>query len=305
MSPDPVREETGGEAFEVPVRTGRASELAFVRDTLEHYANGSDSDSDDGLRARQALDALDAYCAASASSSKDEEGRRAFGEGEHLLKLSLDADRVVSELICVGKCLPPDDGPSNESCWLRTWADNEDLAGYVEDLHELGVWRISATFDGDCPTITLREQQPPAPSVSQQGTGERMLREVLLDLMNAADEIRGFYGIEEKAEGGQPDTEYDCAQHELAHAIEAARAALVRHRLGLAPAPPSGETGGPDPAAGLPDELRVLFRDQSIVIPRDAAVFDMIAAYANAPSATMSAEIPAPPIAPLAGETGA
>jgi hypothetical protein len=66
-----------------------------------------------------------------------------------------------------------DDGPSNEPCWLRTWADNEDLVGHVEDLHELGTWRISAIFDGDCPTVTLHERVEPAPSVFQQETGER------------------------------------------------------------------------------------------------------------------------------------
>jgi hypothetical protein len=129
----------------------------------------------------------------SASSSKDEEG--GFGEGEHLLKLSLDADRVVSELICVGRCLPPDDGPSNESCWLRTWADNEDLADHVEDLHHLGVWRISAIFDGDCPTITLHEQRSVAPSVSQQETGEREvteLRAALKDAIDLAEEGWGY-----------------------------------------------------------------------------------------------------------------
>lgn len=42
---------------------------------------------------------------------------------------------------------------------------------------------------------------------------------------------------------------------------------------------------------GLPADLASVLRDQSIVVPQDAAVFDMVAAWAKAPSATASAEI--------------
>jgi hypothetical protein len=46
-----------------------------------------------------------------------------------------------------------------------------------------------------------------------------------------------------------------------------------------------------DVTRGLPADLASVLRDQSIVVPQDAAVFDMVAAWAKAPSATASAEI--------------
>ncbi len=46
-----------------------------------------------------------------------------------------------------------------------------------------------------------------------------------------------------------------------------------------------------DVTSGLPADLASVLRDQSIVVPQDALVFDMVAAWAKAPSATASAEI--------------
>lgn len=46
-----------------------------------------------------------------------------------------------------------------------------------------------------------------------------------------------------------------------------------------------------DVTRGLPADLASVLRDQSIVVPQDAAVFDMVAAWAKAPSATASARI--------------
>ena len=42
---------------------------------------------------------------------------------------------------------------------------------------------------------------------------------------------------------------------------------------------------------GLPADLASVLRDQSVVVPQDAAVFALIAAWAKAPSPTASAEI--------------
>ena len=42
---------------------------------------------------------------------------------------------------------------------------------------------------------------------------------------------------------------------------------------------------------GLPATLASLLRDSSVVIPQDAAVFELIAAWAKAPTATASAEV--------------
>lgn len=148
MSPDPVREETGGEAFEVTARVDRASELAFVRDTLEHYANGPDRDPDDGLRARQALDALDAHTA-SASSSKDEEGV-AGGVREQLDYASTNLGAAV-ELAA--------------RCQQRTPAWQE-LTGLVSEANDAVRAGLEALLGS-------------APSGSQQGTGERELAELL------------------------------------------------------------------------------------------------------------------------------
>ena len=103
---------------------------------------------------------------------------------EHLLKLTLDGDTFSSELICVGKCVPVTqctacgrsvvgddeaepchDCPTKEDpCWLRTWADNEDLTDYVEDLHELGTWPIEVGWE-DAPSIRLLDR--PSLSLSQ------------------------------------------------------------------------------------------------------------------------------------------
>lgn len=44
-----------------------------------------------------------------------------------------------------------------------------------------------------------------------------------------------------------------------------------------------------DVLAGLPDDLVRVLRDQSIIVPQDAAVFDLVAKWANAPSDTASA----------------
>lgn len=42
---------------------------------------------------------------------------------------------------------------------------------------------------------------------------------------------------------------------------------------------------------GLPADLALVLRDQSVIVPQDAAVFELIAAWARAPSPTASAEI--------------
>jgi len=42
---------------------------------------------------------------------------------------------------------------------------------------------------------------------------------------------------------------------------------------------------------GLPAALAVLLRDPSVIVPQDAAVFELIAAWAKAPTATASADV--------------
>lgn len=44
-----------------------------------------------------------------------------------------------------------------------------------------------------------------------------------------------------------------------------------------------------DPTAGLPDDLVRILRDQSLTVPQHAAVFEVIAKWANAPTDTPSA----------------
>ncbi len=46
---------------------------------------------------------------------------------------------------------------------------------------------------------------------------------------------------------------------------------------------------------GLPDDLASVLRDQSVIVPQDAAVFELIAAWAKAPTPTASAEVTATP----------
>jgi hypothetical protein len=48
---------------------------------------------------------------------------------------------------------------------------------------------------------------------------------------------------------------------------------------------------GEDVTRRLPADLASVLRDQSIVVPQDAAVFDMVAAWAKAPSTTASADV--------------
>ncbi len=43
---------------------------------------------------------------------------------------------------------------------------------------------------------------------------------------------------------------------------------------------------------GLPADLAVALRDQSIIVPQDAGVFSLIAEWTNAPGVTASAELP-------------
>jgi len=45
-----------------------------------------------------------------------------------------------------------------------------------------------------------------------------------------------------------------------------------------------------DVTRGLPADLALLLRDQSVIVPRDAVVFELIASWAKAPTPTASAE---------------
>ena len=47
-----------------------------------------------------------------------------------------------------------------------------------------------------------------------------------------------------------------------------------------------------DPLDGLPPDLARVLRDQSIIVPQDAAAFELIAKWANAQSATLSSDPP-------------
>ena len=42
---------------------------------------------------------------------------------------------------------------------------------------------------------------------------------------------------------------------------------------------------------GLPADLASVLRDQSVIVPQDAAVFELIASWAKAPTPTASAEM--------------
>ncbi len=46
-----------------------------------------------------------------------------------------------------------------------------------------------------------------------------------------------------------------------------------------------------DVTHGLPRDLAALLRDQSVIVPMHAAVFETIASWAKAPAATASADI--------------
>lgn len=51
--------------------------------------------------------------------------------------------------------------------------------------------------------------------------------------------------------------------------------------------------GEEDVTRGLPADLASVLRDQSVIVPQDAAVFELIAAWAKAPTPTASAEVAA------------
>jgi len=46
-----------------------------------------------------------------------------------------------------------------------------------------------------------------------------------------------------------------------------------------------------DVTSGLPADLASVLRDQSVIVPQDAAVFELIASWVKAPTATASAEM--------------
>jgi hypothetical protein len=46
-----------------------------------------------------------------------------------------------------------------------------------------------------------------------------------------------------------------------------------------------------DTVPSLPADLASVLRDQSVIVPQDAAVFELIAAWAKAPASTASAAI--------------
>lgn len=49
--------------------------------------------------------------------------------------------------------------------------------------------------------------------------------------------------------------------------------------------------GEADVTRGLPADLASVLRDQSVIVPQDAAVFELVAKWAKAPTPTASAEI--------------
>ena len=49
--------------------------------------------------------------------------------------------------------------------------------------------------------------------------------------------------------------------------------------------------GEADATSGLPADLAAVLRDHSVIVPQDAAVFELIASWAKAPTPTASAEI--------------
>jgi predicted Zn-dependent protease len=51
----------------------------------------------------------------------------------------------------------------------------------------------------------------------------------------------------------------------------------------------------------LPPDLAAILRDQSVIIPQHAAVFEAVAAWAKAPTATASASITLQQMEPLIG----
>lgn len=53
--------------------------------------------------------------------------------------------------------------------------------------------------------------------------------------------------------------------------------------------------GDQHPTSGLPADLAAVLRDQSVIVPQDAAVFELIAAWRKAPAATASAAITGAP----------
>lgn len=53
--------------------------------------------------------------------------------------------------------------------------------------------------------------------------------------------------------------------------------------------------GEADVTRGLPADLASVLRDQSVIVPQDAAVFELIAAWAKAPTPTASAEVTVSP----------
>jgi hypothetical protein len=46
-----------------------------------------------------------------------------------------------------------------------------------------------------------------------------------------------------------------------------------------------------DVTRGLPADLASVLRDQSVIVPQDAAVFELIASWAKAPTPTASADL--------------
>lgn len=49
--------------------------------------------------------------------------------------------------------------------------------------------------------------------------------------------------------------------------------------------------GEADVTRDLPADLASVLRDQSVIVPQDAAVFELVAAWAKAPTPTASAEL--------------
>jgi len=110
------------------------------------------------------------------------------GDGRHRLRIWLEAGLVMSELICPESgCEPVDAEGPPAPCWLRTWAENEDIAAnYVQETAQLGVFAVEASFTGDQPNVRIV-----APVSSSAGDGpERNGRNEKGAIGTAGDEAR-------------------------------------------------------------------------------------------------------------------
>jgi hypothetical protein len=128
----------------------------------------------------------------------------------HQVKLTFGAPWGHPELICPGEGCQPDPEAASKECWLKGWADNEDLTEYLEG--EVTV-QVDAEWDAEHEFPLVKIVDPAASVVTPEMVetfGRRIYEELCnRELLVNSDEGRNVLDVvrvalAQESSGGAP-----------------------------------------------------------------------------------------------------